>query len=69
MTDACKMTIKYLLFGIFNLYEILYLKSFYDLLQFPLCSSYNIYNFNSSYKLKIMADLDPNVGIFLRFLA
>ena len=24
----------------------------------------NIYNFNSSYKLKIVADLDPNVGIF-----
>ena len=29
MTDACKMTIKYLLFGIFNLYEILYCKRGY----------------------------------------
>ena len=35
------------LFGIFNLYEILYLKAFL-----------------SYYKLKIAADLDPNVGIF-----
>ena len=58
MTDACKMTIKYLF--VWNIQLIW--NFIFEIFFMTNCNF--LFAGRISYKLKIVADLDPNVGIF-----